>query len=239
MIPNELITIGIIMLIPFVPIFLVACWHDYKISKAEDSAGDFIDEAEEKGVESTTEMVLRKKRREAHEGERNILRLDEREILSFFNMGKVPHLRVGHLHHDEGSPVIEVGLTESLRKYGGPFAGWYRTDVTHYEYEIEIRELDEFLDEEVIYVETDDKVGGGRGRIEVAGISTYEEREYEDAFGDTIRVTYEREWEENEWNRGGYKFTVTEKEQHVPDQDDVIWDDDPTEFPKRDSSIDP
>lgn len=233
MIPNELLTLFLIVLVPTLPILAIAWWHDYKISKSEDSAGDYIKEAEEKGVEEMTERVLEQKKREAHEGERNILRLDEREILSFLHMGKVPWLRVGYLHHDEGSPVIEVGLTESLRKFGGPFVGWYRTDVTHYEYEIEIRELDEILGEEVIYVETDDKVGGGHGRIEAAGISTYEEREYEDAFGDTVRVTYEREWEEDDWNRAGVKFTVKEKEERVVEPEEVVWTEDPTEFPKK------
>lgn len=233
MIPNELLTLFLIVLAPTLPILAIAWWHDYKISKREDSAGDIIEEAEEKGVEEMTKNVLKSKRREAREGERNILRLDEREILSFFNMGKVPYLRVGYLHHDTGSPVIEVGLTESLKTWGGPFVGWYRTDVTHYEYEIEIRELDEILDEEVIYVETDDKIGGGHGRIEAAGISTYEEREYEDAFGDTIRVTYEREWEEDDWNRAGVKFTVKEKEERMVEPEEVLWTEDPTEFPTK------
>lgn len=228
MIPQELIGLGIILLAVFAPVLAIAWWHDYKISKREDSAGDYIEEAKEKGVEEATRLVLEQKQREAHEGERNILRLDEREILSFFNMGSVPYLSVGYLHHDTGSPVIEVGLEESLRKYGGPFVGWYRTDVTHYEYEIEIRELDEILDEEVIFIRTDDGAGS---RIEAMGISTYEEREYEDAFGDTIRVTYEREWVEDKWNRAGMKFKVTEKEERVVEPDEVMWTDDPTELP--------
>lgn len=205
------------------PFLIMALWHDYRIAKGEDNKGDYIKEAKEAGVHEMTEAVLEQKVRELHNSDKNILRLDEREILSFFNMDKVPWLRTGHIHHKQGDPVIEITLVESLRTWGGIFVGWYRTDVWHSGYKIEIPELDAMLGEDVAYVQTDDEVGGGHGRITAVGISKYEPEEYEDSFGDTIRETVVREWDEDANNRWGIEYRLEQKRERIINSEDIIY----------------
>lgn len=201
----------------FVPFAIVAVYLEYQVRKRTDERGECIDEARAEGPSDAIQGALAQKQRQHQATERNILTLSEREIFALLGMSYHTKLSLGGIEHKMGEPVIEVWIEERLVRHGPPPIGYHEIHAQH-NFEIEITELDDLLDEPTIMVKDD--VSG----LRALGISAREAREYEDAFGDTVHVEYEREWVDAPHSRYGYEYTISKTEQVEPNMDDVIWD---------------
>lgn len=204
-----------------VPVLAIAIYSEIKLRRRIDNKGDFVDKAYEDGPDEVIEDAIEHQSRQLHETEDNILRLSPREIFCLLGMDYNSRLSIESVEHRHQHPVVKIHVKERLRKFAPPPQGWYSTYARH-TFDIEIPELDELLGEDVIAVEDE------HGHLRAMGISAYEEETYEDSFGDEVRVYYEREWEEVDQtglNPYGARFTIEEKRERIPNNDEVIWDD--------------
>lgn len=212
---SELLILGGISAVTFI---VLLGYAELKLRRRTDDRGDYMSEAWDEGPSEKVEKILEHKSKQCHETERNILNLTSREIFALLGMDYNVRLSIESINHERGYPVVEVYITERLRKFAPPPVGYYYTQTRHTR-EIEIVDLDELLGEDVITIQEN------HGNLKALGISTYEEREYEDVLGDEVKVTYEREWQDDESiiNPHGVKFTVEEKRQRHVDRTEILW----------------
>lgn len=222
---SEFVGFAILIGLTFLPFLLAHFWFSYKISKREDKPGDIIAEARKEGPAEMDRDIIEYKKDELERTERNILYLTERELLAHLGLARVGHLGVDEVRHEMGEPVVQVVIYENILKWYGIPVGFERTRVRHYDFEIEIPELDEIMGEPVVAV--DDY----HGDLKAMGISAYEEEEFEDAFGDTVRERVVREWVDTDRNKYGVEYTLKRERERVVDEEDVVWTEDPTELP--------
>lgn len=217
---SEFVGFAVLIGLTFLPFLLASLWFNYKISKREDKPGDIIAEARKEGPEEMDKDIIDYKQEELENTERNILYLTERELLAHLGLARVGHLGVDEVRHEMGEPVVQVVIYENILKWYGIPVGFERTRVRHYDFEIEIPELDEIMGEPVVAV--DDR----HGDLKTMGISAYEEEEYEDSFGDTIVESVEREWVDTDRNKYGVEYTLNRKREKVVEPGEVVWSED-------------
>lgn len=198
------VAIGLVLGLSIVVPVIIA---ERRYRQKRDEKGDFIDEATEDGPQDVILRAIDEKSRVLRETENNILRLTPREIFAVLGMDYNSRLSISEIEHTHGHPVVDIWVKERLLQFNIIKGGWYYTHARH-RFKMNIQQLDEILGEPVIYVDTNvlDLVA--------TGISAYEEEEYEDSYGDTIRTTYEREWVDDDsvLNEHGVKYEIKERE---------------------------